>query len=106
MYPFIDYSTGGSIEGMAANAARIGKMVDGKTKIIPGHGPVSNKAALAEYHDMLAGVNEAVSKLVKGGMTSEQVVAAKPLAKWNDKWGKGFLNADQFVGLLYMGKKG
>ena len=105
-YPFIDYASGGSIEGMIANAARIAKMADAKTKLIPGHGPISNKTELAEYHDMLAGVNEAVSKLIKDGMTSEQAVAAKPIAKWNDKWGKGFLTQDQFVSLLYMGKKG
>ena len=105
MYPFIDYSSGGSIEGMVANAERMGKMIDAKTKVIPGHGPISNKSELAEYHDMLAGVNDAVSKLIKEGMTSEQAVAARPLAKWNDKWGKGFLTPDRFVGLLYLGKK-
>lgn len=104
-YPFIDYSSGGSIEGMIANAARIGKMASEKTRLIPGHGAVSNKKELAVYHDMLAGVNEAVSKLVKQGMTSAEAVAAKPLAPWNDQWGKGFLTPDQFVGLLYLGKK-
>lgn len=105
-YPFIDYSSGGSIEGMIANAARMMKMVDHQTKIIPGHGPVSNKKTLAEYHQMLSGVNNAVSKLIKEGKPVEQAKAAKPLAKWDVKWGNGFMKPDQFVGLLYQGKKG
>ena len=105
-YPFIDYSSGGSIEGMIANAARIMKMADNQTKLIPGHGPMSNKKEIGEYHQMLSGVNNAVSKLMKEGKTSEQAVAAKPLAKWDAKWGNGFLKPDQFVGLLYQGKKG
>ena len=105
-YPFIDYSSGGSIEGMIANAARIAKMTDAKTKLIPGHGPISNKTELAAYRDMLVGVNEVVSKMVKEGKSSAEAVAAKPLAQWDAKWGQGFLKSDQFVGLLYLGKKG
>jgi len=79
-YPFIDYSSGGSIEGMAGDAARILKMIDSNTKLIPGHGAMSNKAEFAEYHEMLSGVNESVSKLIKEGKSLAEVVAAKPLA--------------------------
>jgi cyclase len=104
LYPFIDYSSGGNIEGMIANSARILKMVDAQTKIIPGHGPLSNKAELQEFHDVLVGVNENVSKLVKEGKPLDQVVAAKPTAKWDDKWGKAFLKPEQVVAMLYQGK--
>jgi len=94
------------IEGMIANASRMLKMVDAKTKIIPGHGPISNKAELADYHEVLSGVNEAVSRQIKEGKSAEQIVAGKPLAKWDDKWGTGFMKPDVFINLLYQGKKG
>ena len=103
-YPFIDYSSGGNIEGMAANALRLLKMADAQTKIIPGHGVVSGKPELQAYYDMLVGVNKNVSKLVKEGKPLEQVVAAKPTAKWDAKWGGGFLKPEQVVAMLYQGK--
>jgi glyoxylase-like metal-dependent hydrolase (beta-lactamase superfamily II) len=105
-YPFIDYSSGGSIEGMIANAARILKIVDAKTVVIPGHGPVSNKKELAEFHEVLAGANKSVSKLIQEGKSLPEIVAAKPLSKWDSKWGQGFMKPEQFIGLLYQGKKG
>ena len=43
MYPFIDYSSGGSLAGMAANADKILKEVDESTIIVPGHGPLGRK---------------------------------------------------------------
>ena len=68
VYPFIDYSTGGSIDGMiAASDANLAATTD-KTIIIPGHGqPVSNKAELKEFRDMLVGVREAVAALKRQG---------------------------------------
>lgn len=105
-YPFIDYSSGGSIEGMIVNAARIGKLCDGNTKLIPGHGAISNKAGIKQFHSMLAGVNAAVSKQINEGMALPEIIAAKPLAKWDAKWGQGFMKSEQFIGLLYQGKRG
>ena len=105
-YPFIDYSTGGNIEGMISNAARMLKMVDAKTKIIPGHGPISNKAELADYHQVLSNVNAIISKHIKEGKSVDEIVAAKPFAKWDAKWGTGFMKPDVFINLLYQGKKG
>jgi cyclase len=105
-YPFVDYSTGGSIEGMIGNAARLIKMADEKTKIIPGHGAMSNKQELAEYHEVLSAANEAVSNQIKEGKPLDQITAAKPLAKWDAKWGTGFMKPDVFISMLYQGKKG
>ena len=105
-YPFIDYSSGGNIEGMISNAAKMIKMADAKTKIIPGHGPISDKTELAVYHDVLSNVNAIISKQIQEGKPVEQAVAAKPLAKWDDKWGTGFMKPEVFINLLYQGKKG
>ena len=101
MYPFIDVSTGGSQEGMvgAANAAL--RYANDSTMIIPGHGPLATRADLVAYRDMMVQVRDRVAALIKAGKTKEQAVAAKPLADLDAKWGKGFLQADMFVGIVY-----
>jgi glyoxylase-like metal-dependent hydrolase (beta-lactamase superfamily II) len=100
-YPFIDAGTGGSINGTIAGAERALKMVDGGTRIVPGHGPMANRAALARYRDVLSAVRDRVRKLKASGMTLEQVVAAKPSAAYDATWGKGFMMPDNFVAIVY-----
>jgi len=104
MYPFIDYSAGGSIEGMVAAADRIIESVDTKTKIIPGHGPMATRDDVRAFRAMLAGVNEQVTKLRAAGKTLEQAQAAEPTKTWDERWGKGFLKGSEFVHMLYAGK--
>ena len=58
MYPFIDVSTGGSIDGMISAAERVLGMIGAETKVIPGHGPVAGRSELTAYRDMLVGVRE------------------------------------------------
>lgn len=105
MYPFIDYSTGGSLTGMVANAERISKAVDDKMKVIPGHGPVGGKQDVKEYATMLAACLESMQKLIQSGKTLEQVQAAQPTKVFDAKWGNGFLKPEQFVALNYTGMK-
>lgn len=102
-YPFIDYSSGGSLAGMAADAEKLGRMVDKSTKIIPGHGAISHKAELTEYADMLAGCHDALSKEIRAGKTLEQVQAARPCAKYDEKWAKGTFKPDTWILLNYSG---
>jgi glyoxylase-like metal-dependent hydrolase (beta-lactamase superfamily II) len=104
MYPFIDYSSGGSIEGMIHNAAALLKMVDDQTKIVPGHGPLATKMELADFHNMLASVNETVSALVKQGKSVGEAVEVAPTKKYDAKFGSGFLKPADFVKMLYQGK--
>ena len=101
IYPFIDAGTGGSINGMIAAADMTLKMVDASTKIVPGHGPLADKAALTKYRDMMVTVRDRVQKLKTGGRKVEEVVASKPTADLDPTWGKGFLNPDMFVGIVY-----
>ena len=101
MYPFIDLSTGGSVDGMIAAADRVLALAGEATKIIPGHGPLATKADLKAYRDMLATARDRVAAQVKAGKTLEQTTAAKPLAELDAKWGQGFLKADVFVTILY-----
>ncbi|MFA5956500.1 MBL fold metallo-hydrolase [Hyphomicrobium sp.] len=104
IYPFIDYSTGGSIDGtIAACDANLAVATD-KTIIIPGHGPpVSNRAELKEWRDMLVAVRENIAALKKRGRSKEETVAAKPTAAFDGKYGNFVIDPDFFTRLVYEG---
>jgi cyclase len=101
LYPFIDVSSGGNIDGMIGACDIVLKLVDAGTKIIPGHGPLGTREDLAAYRAMLVGVRAAIASLVAAGRTLEQAVAAHPTAQWDAQWGQGFLKPDEFVSIVY-----
>jgi glyoxylase-like metal-dependent hydrolase (beta-lactamase superfamily II) len=102
-FPFIDYSTGGSIDGMIQAAeANIARVSD-KTIVIPGHGLVGNKSQLTEFRDMLVSVREKVTALKKEGKSLAEVLAAKPTADYDAKWGGFVIDGKNFTGLVYQG---
>jgi glyoxylase-like metal-dependent hydrolase (beta-lactamase superfamily II) len=104
IYPFIDYSTGGSIDGMIAACDATLSAVNDDTIVIPGHGkPVSNKAELKEFRDMLAAIRDNVAKLKKAGKTRDETVAAKPSAAYDAKWGQFVIDPGFFTRLVYEG---
>jgi glyoxylase-like metal-dependent hydrolase (beta-lactamase superfamily II) len=100
-YPFIDLSSGGSLEGVIGAIERILALCDDKTRIIPGHGPVIDKAALRKYHDVLVLARDRVGALVKQGKTLDEVKAAKPMADHDAAWGAGFVKPDFFLEIAY-----
>jgi glyoxylase-like metal-dependent hydrolase (beta-lactamase superfamily II) len=100
MYPFIDTSSGGTPDGVIAACDRVIALADDATKIIPGHGPLSNKAELKAYRDMLAAVSGRIKQLLKDGKKLEEIVEAKPTADFDEKWGKGFIPAAKFAEML------
>jgi len=102
MYPFIDTSSGGSIRGVISACDRALAIVGDATKVIPGHGPLSNKAELKAYRDMLVGVAERIGKLVAEGRKAEDIVAANPTAEFDGKWGAGFMKPPRFVQMVVM----
>ena len=101
MYPVIDAGTTGSIHGMIEAADRSLTLSDARTRIIPGHGPVADRAALTKFRDMMADTRGRIAKLKASGRTLEEVVAEKPTASYDAAWGKGFLTPDQYVGFVY-----
>jgi glyoxylase-like metal-dependent hydrolase (beta-lactamase superfamily II) len=104
IYPFIDYSTGGSIDGMiAASDANLAATTN-NTIIIPGHGhPVSNRAELKEFRDMLVAVRDNVAALKKQGRSRDETVAARPTAAFDAKWGQFVIDPGFFTRLVYEG---
>ena len=101
MYPVVDLSSGGSVDGMIGAADRILAAGDAATKIIPGHGPLATKADVKAFRDMLAASRDAIQPLVKAGKTLDQVKAAKPTAALDEKWGKGFIKPEVWTTVVY-----
>lgn len=100
-YPLIDLGTGGNINGTIAGAELGLKMADSRTKIVPGHGPLGDKAALTNYRDVLVVVRDRVKKLKASGKSLKDVVATKPTAEYDATWGKGLITPDTFVTYVY-----
>jgi hypothetical protein len=102
-HPFIDYGTGGSINGtIRAVEANLARVTD-RTIITPGHGPVGGKSELREFRDMLVTVRDRVAALKKQGESLDEVVAAKPTSAYDAQWGKSLLDGPLFTRLVYAG---
>ena len=104
IYPFIDYSTGGSIDGsIRAAEANLAQTTD-KTIVIPGHGPpVSNRAGLQDFRDMLVGIRANVAALKKKGQSLEAILAARPTAAYDARWGNFVIDPAFFTKLVWEG---
>jgi glyoxylase-like metal-dependent hydrolase (beta-lactamase superfamily II) len=100
-YPNIDRTNGGSLQGLIDALNAVIKAAGPATKIVPGHGPVVDRAAVTAHRDMVVALRDKVAKLVKEGKTQEQVVAAKPTADYDAKVQQPGTTADRFVGQLY-----
>ncbi|WP_128927785.1 MBL fold metallo-hydrolase [Bradyrhizobium guangxiense] len=104
IYPFIDYSTGGSIDGMIAASDANLAAANNDTIIIPGHGkPVSNKAELQAFRDMLVAIRDNVGNLKKQGRSRDEIVAAKPTAGFDARYGQFLVDPGFFTRLVYEG---
>jgi cyclase len=101
LYPFIDASTGGSVNGMVAATERALKLATSDMKIIPGHGPLGDKASLTKWYDMMSVVRDRVQKEKAARKTLQEVISAKPTAEFDASWGNGFIKPDFFVTLVF-----
>jgi cyclase len=102
LYPFVDAGSGGKIDGMIAAANKALPRADDETKIIPGHGPLGNKADLTKYRNMVVTARDRVQKLKSEGKTAQEAAATKPLADLDGVWGKGMLSSDLFIQVIYL----
>lgn len=98
-FPFIDLSTGGSIDGAIAAANRGLELAGPDTKIIPGHGPLATRAELAAYRDMLADIRAKVAAGIAAGQTLAQIQVTKPAERYGMP--DGFVKPDKFVETVY-----
>jgi cyclase len=100
-YPNIDFANGGNIKGMIAATDAYLKLTNARTRIVPGHGPLADRAVLAEYRAMLVTARDRMAKLVKDGKSEDDVVAAKPFADLDAKWAPTELASKNFIRVVY-----
>ncbi len=101
MYPFIDLDSGGTVAGVIAAVDRMLALADEGTRIIPGHGEVTDKAGLAAYREMLVVTSGRVRELVKAGKTVDEVLAANPNAEFDAKLAWAFITPERYARILY-----
>ncbi len=100
-YPFIDISSGGSLAGLIAAVDRILAIADESTRIIPGHGPLANRADLVEYRQMLVTTSGRIRDLMKAEKTVDEIVAAAPNTDFDPKWAWTFITAELYTRMIY-----
>ena len=100
-FPNIDRANGGSLPGLVEALNAVIANAGPNTKIVPGHGPVVDRAAVTAHRDMVLAIRDKVAALVREGKTQEQVVAAKPTADYDAKVQQPAATGDRFVGQLY-----
>jgi glyoxylase-like metal-dependent hydrolase (beta-lactamase superfamily II) len=100
--PFIDWWAGGSAAGMIAAIDRVLPWINERTRVVPGHGPVSDRATLLSYRAMLATLQTRVQAFTKAGKSLDEILAAKPAAEFEDRLG-GARYGDRLTKLLYAG---
>ena len=100
-YPNIDFANGGDIKGMIAAADAYLKLTNAKSRIVPGHGPIADKAALTEYRAMLVTARDRMAALLKAGKSEDDVVAAKPFDDLDKKWAPTELASKNFIRVVY-----
>lgn len=100
-YPFVDLSSGGSVQGMIDAANRVLGEITPETRIIPGHGPLSGFDDLVQYRNVLTAARARVLEHVRGGDSLQETLAAGPTAEWDEAWGAGFIDGETFVSIIY-----
>lgn len=105
-YPFIDRSSGGSINGLIAAVDRALDVAGPRTRIIPGHGPLSDEPGLVSYRAMLADVRDRVKAAMAAGKSLDAFVAEAPLADLDARWGGGFIDAPKLLQTVYQSLAG
>ena len=101
LYPFIDTSSEGSIDGVIRTVKHILTMADEQTRIIPGHGPLANKKDLHGYLKMLTTVRSRMQKLIDEGKSLDEIIALKPNSDYDETLGKAFLKPEQFMRIVH-----
>ncbi|WP_240975504.1 MBL fold metallo-hydrolase [Paraburkholderia aromaticivorans] len=103
IYPYIDNEAGGNIDGAIQWANKAVALTTDHTIVIPGHGAVGTRAQLIEFRDMLVTVRNNVATLKLQGKSLDEIIAARPTAAFDAKWGSFVFNGSQFTKMVYDG---
>ncbi|MBV2130662.1 MBL fold metallo-hydrolase [Arsukibacterium indicum] len=98
-FPFIDLNNGGSVRGYIANVAYVIANIDDQTKVIPGHGQLTDKAGLQRFHQMMVRTLAQVELMQAKGMSNEQIVEAGLGEEWQ-QWHWNFITEERWINTL------
>jgi glyoxylase-like metal-dependent hydrolase (beta-lactamase superfamily II) len=101
-YPFLDWWSGGSLDGVLAAVDRVLAMADDDTRIVPGHGRVVDRQGLADYRGMLVTVRDRVQAAVAEGKSLDEMSATLPTKEFDASYG-GERQGRRFARLIYYG---
>lgn len=100
-WPFIDASSGGSIEGVVTAVNQILSIAGDATKIIPGHGYVGTRDDLVAYRDVLKAVIVKIKQARDNKKTRAEWISSNPLQEYDSEWGRGFLSTEKFTAIAW-----
>jgi glyoxylase-like metal-dependent hydrolase (beta-lactamase superfamily II) len=103
--PFIDWWAGGTLDGMIAAVDWILRQSNARTRIVPGHGKIVDRAWVARYRDMLATVGERARAALGAGKSRQEFADSNPCAEWIDLLG-GASGARRFAVQVHFGLGG
>jgi glyoxylase-like metal-dependent hydrolase (beta-lactamase superfamily II) len=103
IYPYIDNEDGGNIDGAIKWANKAVASTTDHTIVVPGHGAVGTRTQLIEFRDMLVTVRNNVAALKSQGKSRDEIIAARPTAAFDAKWGNFVFNGSQFTKMVYDG---
>jgi glyoxylase-like metal-dependent hydrolase (beta-lactamase superfamily II) len=99
-FPFVDVDNGGSVKGLIANVEKVLATMPDGAKVIPGHGPLGDKASLEGYRDVLKGTWAIVADAVRAGLTLQQMKEQKTLGAW-EHLASDFVTLDKWTETVY-----
>jgi cyclase len=100
-YPNIDRANGGSLPGMLAGIDKAISLCNADTKVVPGHGAITDKNGLIAHRDMIIAIRDKIAPMVSQGKSLQEVVAAKPTADYDAKVPGVGTTGERFVGQVY-----
>jgi glyoxylase-like metal-dependent hydrolase (beta-lactamase superfamily II) len=86
-YPIADYTSGGWLGGLLAATKTLLSLANAETRIIPGEGPVQTRADLQAQYDMLSASRDAFVKMMRQGMSADEMLAAGATKAFDARWG-------------------
>jgi len=99
-FPFVDLESGGSLAGLTENIEKVLEKLPADVKVIPGHGPLSTKADLQGYLDMLKETTAHVRQRIEAGKDLKAIQAEGLPEKWKE-WGSGFIKTEDWIALVH-----
>ncbi len=102
-YPFIDYNSGGSIDGMIAACKETLALIGPSTLVVGGHGPAGTRSDVLSFQQMLIELRGRIALLKQSGASVKEVIAQKPTEPYDEAWGNGFISPALFIWLIYRG---